>query len=240
VERGGFASREPRRRELKAVAASSPTDAWAVGYGSGEPFDPVIEHWDGVRWTVVPTPHVGPNDVALADVWASSPHDAWAVGQAWDHALALRWDGKKWTVAPTPDVRFLRLNAVAGTGPDDLWAVGTTYSDVDGRGPSHGLAEHWDGARWNAVLIAPVSGEFGLTSVVAVGANDVWALGTGGGGFDQPLLLHRDGSAWRLVPGPSLGAGPVAGDLAAASGELWFAGTSFDRDRGRTVSARRC
>jgi hypothetical protein len=37
---------------LNDVAAASATDAWAVGSGSGA----LILHWNGARWTHVPSP----------------------------------------------------------------------------------------------------------------------------------------------------------------------------------------
>ena len=47
--------------ELKGVAAVSPTDVWAVGAASGPTTALVslIEHWDGSRWSVMPSPRPG-------------------------------------------------------------------------------------------------------------------------------------------------------------------------------------
>src|SRR5439155_368254 len=83
---------------LSAVSADSPRDAWAVGSGGGPSaiINPVIEHWDGSRWSVVPSPQVDPRYSTLNDVLAISPNDVWAVGQEWDHSLIVHWDGVSW------------------------------------------------------------------------------------------------------------------------------------------------
>ncbi len=71
--------------DLHAVAATSATNAFAVGYYSKGILDPgrtVIEHWNGTAWTVQRSPNPGSpsqlND--LHAVAATSVGDAWAVG----------------------------------------------------------------------------------------------------------------------------------------------------------------
>ncbi|MFE9645062.1 hypothetical protein ACFYO0_13290 [Streptomyces sp. NPDC006365] len=71
------------------------------------------------------------------DVDARSRTDAWAVGRKTDDSfsvapLAKHWDGRRWS-----DVRLAatggrpaQLEAVAASGPDDVWAAGT-YTDVE-------------------------------------------------------------------------------------------------------------
>ena len=45
---------------LLAVASTSPTNAWAVGYyDSATAVDTLIEHWAGGSWTVQPSPNPG-------------------------------------------------------------------------------------------------------------------------------------------------------------------------------------
>ena len=71
---------------LTAVAASSPTSAWAVGWSAGH--GGVIEHWDGRTWSAQAEGHLD-----LAGVAASSADDAWAVAGP----TILHWDGHTWT-----------------------------------------------------------------------------------------------------------------------------------------------
>jgi hypothetical protein len=69
---------------LGGVAATSPTDAWAVGNfapNSKTGFALTLaEHWDGVSWKIVLTPNVGSLSNNLFAVAALAPNDAWAVG----------------------------------------------------------------------------------------------------------------------------------------------------------------
>jgi hypothetical protein len=91
---------------LSSVAADTPDDAWAVGSSSPEavkPLRPLIEHWNGTRWTVAASPAV---DAVLFGVSVSATDDAWAVGvdaisyetgeSPHPFALAEHWNGKRW------------------------------------------------------------------------------------------------------------------------------------------------
>jgi hypothetical protein len=78
---------------LLGVAATSATDAWAVGalFSANKT---LILHWNGKSWTREASPNLGSSDM-LESVAASSPAGAWAVGDFRDehdvgHALALR------------------------------------------------------------------------------------------------------------------------------------------------------
>jgi hypothetical protein len=57
---------------LRGVAALSPDNVWAVGFG--------IEHWNGKRWTRIEL--LTEEDGDLFDIAAVSPTDIWAVGEA--------------------------------------------------------------------------------------------------------------------------------------------------------------
>lgn len=92
---------------LSSVSAVSPDDVWAVGntgWPGADVGDTVIEHWDGVKWTVVPSPSPGSHWNFLQDVSADSANDAWASGAFSNHrgeelakTLLLHWDGTTWT-----------------------------------------------------------------------------------------------------------------------------------------------
>lgn len=94
---------------LNSVAATSATNAWAVGSHINRTYSPpqptMILHWNGKAWREVtsPSPHgKGATDI-LNGVAATSRSDAWAVG-TWatsrnSGAMILHWNGKSWTVA---------------------------------------------------------------------------------------------------------------------------------------------
>ena len=121
---------------LEDVAASSSTDAWAVGHR----FDSVdhaghvlIEHHDGTMWTISPSTD-GPAAVqsALSGVAARTASDAWAVGSFTRannlvRTLIEHWDGTAWTRVKSPNAGQPAggdLSGVAALAADDVWAVG--------------------------------------------------------------------------------------------------------------------
>ncbi|HKD93881.1 MAG TPA: hypothetical protein VKB43_04135, partial [Gaiellaceae bacterium] len=71
--------------ELTSIAPLSAGDVWASGsYLDGDFLvaQPLVAHWNGSAWTLVPTPKVG-IDSWLPGIAAVSANDVWAVG-AWD------------------------------------------------------------------------------------------------------------------------------------------------------------
>jgi hypothetical protein len=63
------------------VAIVSSRNVWAVGYyePAGGLTQTLIEHWDGTKWQVVPSPHAGGAD-GLSGVATFPAGVAWAVG----------------------------------------------------------------------------------------------------------------------------------------------------------------
>jgi hypothetical protein len=125
--------------EFTAVAASSASNAWAVGtYNSHGVPHPLIAHWNGKAWR-----QVGPStDGSLSGVTIVSAKDAWAVGSSArpsGRTLIAHWNGKTWAKALSPDLgSFNEFNAVAASSAGDIWAVGA-YSTG---GPDLTLAMH--------------------------------------------------------------------------------------------------
>lgn len=66
-----------------------------------------------------------------------------------------------------------------------------------------------------------------LNAVVALAANDVWAVGSASN-FSTTLVLHWDGSTWRVVPSPSVAnwTNSLNGVAAVAGDDIWAVGTS--------------
>jgi alkylated DNA repair dioxygenase AlkB len=76
--------------DLAAVAATTPTDAWAVGsYGTGAGMRTLVLHWNGSAWQQTTTPNLGGAtiDDALLAVGASTASDVWAVGGYYNGAV---------------------------------------------------------------------------------------------------------------------------------------------------------
>jgi hypothetical protein len=216
--------------ELFAVVATGANDVWAVGFYTDNGTQRTLtEHWNGVSWTVIPSPNVGTGHNRLYGVAALAANDAWAVGSYNDgsvtRTLTLHWNGTAWTVIPSPSPgqsdSFLR--AVTAVGANDVWAVGTYNS-----GSYQSLVEHWNGAGWT-VIPSPNAGTrdnqlYGLT---ALGANDIWAVGRRyDSGWIRTLTEHWDGASWRLVTSANQGSDDnyLLGVAAGGANDIWAVG----------------
>jgi hypothetical protein len=87
---------------LLALAAVATNDVWAVGYSITSSYATLAMHWDGSRWTVVPTPNPPTRDFnvgvaanrtnVLRAIAGVRNLDLWAVGSSSDgagHTLTL-------------------------------------------------------------------------------------------------------------------------------------------------------
>jgi hypothetical protein len=176
---------------LQAVTAISATDVWAAGNSIiGVPAKAsrtLIEHWNGQRWTIVPSPSVTSRGVTndfLFSISARGADNVWAVG-SWgdylaggfggkgDHALALHWDGRRWSLSATPALRQRSLLSGVAAVAGGAWAVGDRGLQPD----QHALIERFDGKRWSVVPSPP---GFSLSAVSARPAGVGWAVGANG------------------------------------------------------------
>lgn len=199
TESGGFAG-------FGVVKAISPNDAWLIGEESpgGATVSPLIEHWDGTQWSVVPNPASALNNATLAALTVIAPNDIWAVGQDDSSGnplpLALHWNGTSWqqTQVPAGNGGIAELTAVSAAGPNDVWAVGAQLLQA-GSDLAAPLAEHWDGSAWTVSQPDQVNGL--LSGVYAAGPGDVWAAGGFATGLPS-VFLHLVGKTWTTVPTP--------------------------------------
>jgi hypothetical protein len=225
-----------RADELEAVAAVSPSLAWAVGdkYGSAGIFRTLIERWDGSSWTGVPSPNLGHDVNELLGVAAPDATYAFAVGErnaasGRVRTLIEQYDGAFWSIVPSPNrgpgASF--LSGVAAVSSSDAWAVGTRDLASGGQAP---LVEHWDGTTWS-IVPSPFfhhSPQTVLSDVAVVSSTDVWAVGTYYAGIKrqyQPLAEHWNGTAWSIVPAADPGVGFSFSSLTAlAANDVWAVG----------------
>jgi hypothetical protein len=217
---------QPDDGYLTAVAALSPTDVWVVGYvDSTQNADLLILHWDGKNWTRTKDVNfagaIGRDTATrggLTAIKAFSANDVWAVGSGSTpgrqaRPIALHWDGAQWSAKLfDPRDTFVQLNALSGTGSQDLWAVGERRGNGGGGGGGGGygpyvFTAHWDGRAWTAVdspdpIYWKDSGGT-LYGVSALGKDDVWAVGSAmPEGHTFSFLLHWDGQRWTVVNTP--------------------------------------
>ncbi len=212
----------PGNSALYAVDALSSNDVWAVGYKyQGSQSFPLVEHWDGTAWSIVPNP---PNveQSQMYGVTAIASDNVWIVGQTWlvgDRAYILHWDGTSLrSVPPVNPGSYVALYDVAAVAPTDVWAVGS--SSLNGH-DYFTLVEHWNGASWSVVPSA--SGTYDtLTGITVVAPNDIWAVGWA---LSSAEVLHWDGQAWTFSPTGSVGDyASFYGVAAVASNDVWAFG----------------
>jgi len=149
----------------------------------------------------------------LFAVTAISASDAWAVGDVYNQALGdqqtqiQHWDGTRWQIVSSPSVRnaYNHLIGVSGTSSNDVWAVGYTIDDRSAAWRT--LLLHWDGSQWSIIQSAKLGTSFSaFTRVLALAADDVWAIGYNGTSINfHTLAEHWDGQSWNVVPTPAPG-----------------------------------
>jgi hypothetical protein len=229
---------------FNAVAATSSGDAWAVGQagpklGSSVPVAPLIEQWNGRKWTLQRTPSL-PGGGRLSSVSAVSASDAWAVGstgpQTGAQTLAEHWNGHAWSRMGSPNLAGASssaFNSVIVISANNAWAVGS--ATLPGGGSST-LTAFWNGRHWRLVASPNPGLNPKLQGVTASWTHNIWAVGTTWVvGCDQhcwtfdSLIMHWNGVRWKVMPSPTV-PGVHAYTLycvaAAARDDIWAAGSA--------------
>jgi len=203
---------------LLAVTCTSATDCWAVGHhdsGDVAIFNTLIEHYDGMSWSVVNSPNsTDGQDNELQGISCTSSADCWAIGYYSIGNPALptgvlvyqtlieHWDGTSWTLVTSPNSSPMENNNLHGvycSSTIDCWAVGYSSSKVNG---TLTLIEHYDGASWSIVSSpnpSPTNYNVPL-GVTCVSATDCWLAGYySGSTAEESLTEHYDGTSWNVV-----------------------------------------
>lgn len=118
---------------LNAISAAGPDDVWVSGFtGTEAESGPLLLHWDGTAWRTMPTPAPGAHGTDLTRLYAAAPGDLWAIGvnnQQPNGFRLMHWDGTAWQdVRPQgaqPEEYGFNFADVGGSGPEDVWVVGT-------------------------------------------------------------------------------------------------------------------
>lgn len=233
--------RTARYNHLFAIDARTPTDVWAVGNSSdGRSGRTLILHWNGERWHITPSPSPPPAPASgrpyatLNAVVATSPDNGWAVGESANVApagqsqtLVLHWDGRRWSRIASPNLRnragerFDMLFSVAAVAGDDVWAAGSSNTQLPGYGGGgdRSLVEHWNGTRWRIVPTPAVAGRRILYGIAA-GEGDVWTVGDQAEPY-RTLIERRRPGGWLIAPASAGSLGAITG---APDGRLWAVG----------------
>ena len=209
---------------LAGVAATSATNAWAVGStGSFDSPKPLIVQWNGTSWKQAPSSGLPSGE--LSAVAATSASNAWAVGRTTSgQSLIVHWNGSSWEQVPSAGAAG-SLVGVAATSADNAWAVGSTGF----RSPKP-LILHWNGTSWEQVPSPSPGGSVSLNAVAVTSGRNAWAVGMVSGGTSPAasLILHWTGTTWQPVPSPSPSDGKygnaLSGVAATSATSAWAVG----------------
>jgi hypothetical protein len=193
--------------QLAAVSCTTATSCIAVGRTAltgGSDFT-LVEHWDGARWRMVPSPNpAGSTYSVLSGISCPSRLECAAVGYTISRKgrgapLIERWNGRAWSIVPNPRANAAELTSVACPAADRCQASGfeTGSSRLD-----RTFGERWNGRAWSVVptVSAPGAASSQIASVACASASNCTAVGVGG---DHGLAEHWDGSKWRAVKTPA-------------------------------------
>ncbi len=173
-----------------SAGPTAPDTVWLAGESSTR-FGTASSFWalgsdanDAPVWLPDSCTGAKPCLPAVRALWAADASTAWAVGH---DGRAFVWETSSEADAGTP--RWIAQNsntrddleAVWGSGPDDVWAVGR-------RGTIRHTAR---GSSVWTVITSPTTND--LHAVWGSGPNDVWAAG------DIGTILHYDGTSWSLA-----------------------------------------
>ncbi len=202
---------------------SAVTDHWAVGAKgmvwrrSARP-GATPGNLQTSPWQSIPVP-ASAREARLLDVWGTSADQLWIVGLTGDvdhgpaFGVLLEWDGTRLfepAITNRPD-RLGGLRAVAGSGPDDVWAVG--------RGDQ---LYHFDGRSWSALPLGESLNLNHATStgpgrILAGGAPDTYVSGAYFGllvdvdlARPDPIRIHRLGADKPVFASWANGADPTS------------------------------
>jgi len=217
---------------FEGLWGSGPSDVWAVGSAHFPFMQSAAKRWDGSAWIDMPLTLPSESHVLHA-VWGTSSSNVFAVGEVSrigdERPLVLRWNGSSWSEMLVDDMSPARrapLQGVWGSGPNDVWAVGT----IGDFSTSAELIEHFDGTAWSRIQLGLAPADRSLEAVWGSGPNDVWAVGARSEGRmgERALILHWDGERWSEVDTASMpplravtGRGPNDVAVAGIDGTVW-------------------
>jgi hypothetical protein len=197
---------------LYGVACYAASSCTAVGYRSDGTTDTtLIEHWDGVTWSLVASPNVtGATTNMLHGVSCATAGDCVAVGYAAGLAvgttLVEQWNGIGWSIVPSPSpagATTSQLVGVSCTAATHCVAVGSSTDSANADSP---LIEMWNGITWTIVDSPPTftpSGGGGstLAGVSCADASSCTAVGVTSDGTNLLTLIEQwDGRTWTIEP----------------------------------------
>lgn len=251
---------------LNGVTCAAASNCFAVGtylYETGDPvfkptaFGTLIERWDGVSWSIVPSPDEQvpgcspfPSesctrlDNILRDVTCISASDCRAVGGSGSSGLIQRWDGTSWQIVDSADngERTFALQSVTCTSSSDCWAAGYFYEPGSNAEFPQTLIERWNGTAWSTVPSPNPSETSSLVDVTCASPMECWAVGAYGKDEKTLTLIQKwDGNAWSTVPSADVAGqnqNRLNGVTCTSASDCWAVGLTSGSDGIKTLIER--
>ncbi|TMC48506.1 MAG: hypothetical protein E6J20_18820 [Chloroflexi bacterium] len=223
---------------LRGVACAAVDDCWAVGWVYLGDYQALVEHWDGVTWTI----SASLPQVQLSAVTCVATAACWAAGgtepsTGLTQPFVARWDGASWTASTAqapPGDQDAELDGISCASASVCWAVGRVQQlFVPGYQP---LIEQWGSGSWSITSGGVPPTAVGTLSAVSCASPALcYAAGysTSANG-PAPLLEEWQGTAWTDVS-PAAPAGSVDSELGAltcAEEMCWSVGSASVPDSG--------
>ena len=198
--------------DIHGVWGSASNDVFAVSYAyQGDIISGTTLHYDGSAWGVMPGGPPLPHGI-LYGLCGDAGGNVFAVGSgAGEMGIVLHYDGTQWTEMKPTALRGWNssLNAVWGSSPTDVFAVGyeATFGNISGWG--WGAIIHYDGQKWSLVLSGlpyDLPDVWGSSPTNAFAVGKSWVnehyrgtiLSYDGLGWSQQIIMEADGlnSVW--------------------------------------------
>ncbi|GAA2636695.1 hypothetical protein SMC26_16075 [Actinomadura fulvescens] len=179
-------------------------------------------------WQRTPTPALD-RSYDLRDTVAVAQNDVIAVGNRYSGhpPVVLRWNGQSWQTDTRVPAEQSTLISVTARGPNNVWAVGSTWdADAAAERPT---TLKWDGTRWrrfNGIVNDPAE-SMAFKGAAVVSASTLWAVGdeVGAGYTRRPTAQRRDGQRWQRFVLPFQGtSGTVSSISARSATDIWAVG----------------
>jgi hypothetical protein len=205
---------------MAAVAAVSPSDAWAAGFTGTTAPKTLLVHWNGHKWSPVTNPKPVPGQLAALD--AVSADNIWAAGSAGPTsapvALIMHWNGSAWSrVSGVPSVAGT-LVSIEQTGNILLASGGLEKPPM--------LFMQRTGTKWK-IYPSPVPAG-SLESIALTGHDSGWVAGIVGNSAGSPvgdILMRWSGTGWKSVSFPLKGTNDNLWSVSAGpGGAVWAVG----------------
>jgi hypothetical protein len=209
---------------LNAVAATSATNAWAVGvFHDRNGAHELMERWNGQSWQEVFLPP--PIGKSLTSITVVNGHNVWAVSEL----RTLHFGGLGWSTFANPAAIAMQKVASApdgsvyGLGRDSTFAGSLWLMTAGG---------------WRAVSAIPAASpqgcdvSKGATDLAVLKAGDVWVVGNGKQTGNQPCIaaLHWSAATWQPSPTPLIAGASLAAVSARSGNDIWAVGETVTRD----------